>query len=141
MLQRSRQFQEDEEIDALDLARIVLAELRDISLRLERIERAAESTSPDAALLAAISREVGEASFSAADLIRAAQKPHRAALAEAIHASVGQLDARRLGRRVARFQGRENWGFDVEHQGKDRAGAIWRIRRVGDLRGSKSRAA
>lgn len=141
MLMRSRQIQDEEEIGSREFARLVLAELRDISARLERIERAAKSVSPDAALLAAISREVGAASFSAADLIRAAQKPHRVALAEAIHAAVGQLNARRLGRRVARFQGRESWGFVVEHQGKDRAGAIWRIRRIGDSRGSKSRPA
>ncbi|MFO1196584.1 MAG: hypothetical protein U1E86_06375 [Burkholderiaceae bacterium] len=127
-----------------DLAEIV-GLLRRIADDLAVLRAHAEFRSPggaDDAAAASFVREtrihVEDRAFSAIELAEHALLPASRALREAVEQAAGSLEARRIGRALARVEGRPIDGLRVERIGTDRDGIIWRVSRV---RGRETRAA
>lgn len=82
----------------------------------------------DTALVIAIRRHVADAVFSVGDLIEHARLPQASALAAAIVAAVGALNARKLGQRLRRLEGEQCDGIEIVRVSSDRDGAVWGAR-------------
>ena len=83
---------------------LLRAELREVRALLEE-RRSDGPAQADVGLVVAIRRHVGDAVFSAAELVMHARLPQWAALAAAIQSSVGALNARKLGQRLKSLEG------------------------------------
>lgn len=116
---------------ARDPALVLLAEIRDLLHEildaLPAHPRTGESRhSGGAALLAAIAAHAGERVFSAAEVARHAGVV-TSDLEDAIIGSCGAVNARRIGKYLARIEGLNLGGRAVRRVGSDASGAIWRL--------------
>ena len=113
----------------------ILAELRGLraDLHLLAAGRRPELAPADAALsdlLRAIHDAVADRVFSAGDLLIHAALPIAAGLHAAILAGIGIANARRLGKALARAEGRNLGGLVVVRVETDSSGILWSVRRV-----------
>ncbi len=114
----------------------VLALLRRIAADLHTLAAAAHpagSRNEDAALgglLRAIHACIADRVFSAGDLLVHAALPVAADLHAAIVATVRAANARKVGKALARAEGRHLGGFVVVRMDMDSTGILWCVRRV-----------
>jgi len=81
---------------------------------------------PDAAgLITAIAAHVGSAAFSACELV-----DHAKLTSGALRASLGDLNARRLGKLLSQIEGQEYDGVTITRIGSSNQGLIWLASRV-----------
>jgi hypothetical protein len=116
----------------------VLAEMREIRDEIRALRFAVERGRPrqriepdDAALaglLRAISAAVGDNYFNSSQLAAHAALPDAAALHAALMEVIGAVDSRKIGKLLARIEGREIGGLEVHRlSSKDRNGVIWKV--------------
>lgn len=107
----------------IDLVMKLIAEMQGLRAEFARHT----GTPPTAAgIAAAIAGEIGPNLFTASEIIRRAESrpgPLRSALA----ANLRQMNARALGKALARLQGQTADGFAVVRMGEEAAGVIWRV--------------
>lgn len=82
-------------------------------------------------LLLAIYPHTQHGTFSGRQLVALATEPANEVLRTVIVKTVGELNARKLGKLLARIDGREFDGLRVEYVGDERDGAIWLVRVCG----------
>lgn len=107
----------------VDLVMRLIAEMQGLRADFARHTAAAPSS---VGIAAAIAGEIGPNLFTAAEVIRRAESrpgPLRIALA----ANLRQMNARALGKALARLQGQTADGFSVVRMGEESAGVIWRV--------------
>ena len=107
----------------VDLVMRLIAEMQGL-----RADFARHTSTSDSAtgIAAAIASEIGPNLFTASEIIRRAesrQGPLRIALA----ANLRQMNARALGKALARLQGKTFEGLSVVRMGEESAGVIWRV--------------
>jgi len=107
----------------VDLVLRLIAEMQGLRADFARHTGAPPSS---AGIASAIAAEIGPNLFTAAEVIRRAESrpgPLRTALA----ANLRQMNARALGKALARLQGQTADGFSVVRMGEESAGVIWRV--------------
>lgn len=117
--------------DPAELLAAILDELR--LLRRDLAARAPAVSSDDGklgALLAAIHGSIADRIFSAGDLLIHSRLPIASNLHAAILAAVGAANARKVGKAMARAEGRNLGGLVVVRVDSDSTGILWSVRRV-----------
>lgn len=107
----------------VDLVMKLISEMQGLRADFARHTATAPSSS---GIAAAIAAEIGPNLFTASEIIRRAESrpgPLRIALA----ANLRQVNARALGKALARLQGKVSGGFSAVRMGEEAAGVIWRV--------------
>ncbi|OYW98384.1 MAG: hypothetical protein B7Z14_14955 [Bosea sp. 32-68-6] len=109
-----------------DVGMLILAELRALNARIDRLDRAGYAVPPSHGLVIAIGQHVGERAFTAAELIRHGEAA-APALLSAIETACGRISARSLGKKLAKMSGTSIAGMRVESLAEERSGRLWRV--------------
>ncbi len=111
--------------DGRDLLAAILAELRAIHATLAAARPVVPGGDSVPDLLHAIAAFVGVRAFSAGELARHAMLPQSVDLSAAIVTACGVVNARRIGKALARVEGQSIDGLVIRRVGADAAGVVW----------------
>ena len=77
-----------------------------------------------------LAEHAGNAEFTGTDAVRDALTPQNKRLRDAIEAACGNLDPRKLGKLLAKWEGKNVGSLRAHRIGDDPAGILWKVSRV-----------
>ncbi|KRE13468.1 hypothetical protein ASE63_18520 [Bosea sp. Root381] len=112
-----------------DVALLILAELRAVNARLDRLDQAGFAVPPAHRLVSAIGEHTNGLPFTVRELIRHGEQAEPALLG-AIEGACGRVSARGLGKKLAKLAAAPIAGYRVESMSEERTGRVWKVEKL-----------